>query len=147
MSNVLFLCFPHSDASEKCEVEEAPCCSEAKYLSSYDLNCQAASDLKYQSSSEIRFQPGSDEKCQSTSDVECSNTTDSQYQGTSDTIYQSVYVMSDQRDECIIATEVNTHACTTHKIFSMKSASFNQQEPILTLTSLCCRCDGSLVQT
>uniref|UniRef100_H3CIF1 DeltaD n=2 Tax=Tetraodon nigroviridis TaxID=99883 RepID=H3CIF1_TETNG len=31
---------------------------------------------------------------------------DSKYQCTTDTIYQSVYVMSDQKDECIIATEV-----------------------------------------
>lgn len=128
-------------------MEEAPCCSEAKYLSSYDLNCQAASDLKCQSTSEVRFQPGSDEKCQSTSDVECSNTTDCQYQGTSDTIYQSVYVMSDQKDECIIATEVRTHTCVAREIISMQPASLNQLESILTLTSLCCRCDSSLVQT
>lgn len=108
MAKFFHFFFSHSDASEKYEVEEAPCCSEAKYLSSYDLNCQAASDPKCQSTSDIRFQTGSDDKCQSTSDVECSNTTDSQYQGTSDTIYQSVYVMSDQKDECIIATEVST---------------------------------------
>lgn len=113
---VLYFFFAHSDASEKYEVEEAPCCSDAKYVSSYDLNCQAASDLKFQSSSDIKFQPGSDEKYQSTSDVECSNPTDSQYQGTSDTIYQSVYVMSDQKDECIIATEVRTHTRAAHKI-------------------------------
>uniref|UniRef100_A0A3Q3WQC1 Delta-like protein n=1 Tax=Mola mola TaxID=94237 RepID=A0A3Q3WQC1_MOLML len=36
-----------------------------------------------------------------------SSPTDSGYQCATDTIYQSVYVMSDQKDECIIATEVS----------------------------------------
>uniref|UniRef100_A0A3Q3GWS1 Delta-like protein n=1 Tax=Kryptolebias marmoratus TaxID=37003 RepID=A0A3Q3GWS1_KRYMA len=34
---------------------------------------------------------------------------ESQYPCTTDTKYQSVYVISDQKDECIIATEVSTH--------------------------------------
>ncbi|XP_068597166.1 delta-like protein D [Brachionichthys hirsutus] len=67
-----------SEASEK-DSQDLPSCSEAKYQSSCDLNCQTTSDLK----------------CQSTSDSECC----------SDTKYQSVYIMSDQKDECVIATE------------------------------------------
>uniref|UniRef100_A0A669DPK4 Delta-like protein n=1 Tax=Oreochromis niloticus TaxID=8128 RepID=A0A669DPK4_ORENI len=90
----------NSDASEKKPVDESPSCSEAKYQSSTDLNCHAASDLKYQSTSDVKFQ--------STSDVEYSGPSDSRYQCTSDTKYQSVYVISDQKDECIIATEVST---------------------------------------
>lgn len=73
------------------KVEESPSCSEAKYQSSSDLNCHAASDLKYQPASEAGYQ--------------CSS--DSRYQSTADTKYQSVYVISDQKDECIIATEVS----------------------------------------
>uniref|UniRef100_A0A3P9BYH1 Delta-like protein n=1 Tax=Maylandia zebra TaxID=106582 RepID=A0A3P9BYH1_9CICH len=57
-------------------------------------------DLKYQSTSDVKFQ--------STSDVEYNDPSDSRYQCTSDTKYQSVYVISDQKDECIIATEVST---------------------------------------
>uniref|UniRef100_A0A671YN05 Delta-like protein n=1 Tax=Sparus aurata TaxID=8175 RepID=A0A671YN05_SPAAU len=37
------------------------------------------------------------------------SSSDSRYQCTPDTKYQSVYVMSDQKDECIIATEVSSH--------------------------------------
>lgn len=81
---------PHSDASEKHQAEELPSCSEAKYQSSSELNYHASSDLK----------------CQSTSDAEQNCPSDSRYQGTTDTKYQSVYVISDQKDECIIATEV-----------------------------------------
>lgn len=79
----LFVFFFISDASEK--VEESPSCSEAKY--------QSSSDVKYQS----------------TSDVEYHSPSDSRYPCTTDTKYQSVYVMSDQKDECIIATEVSPH--------------------------------------
>uniref|UniRef100_A0A3Q1I0E7 Delta-like protein n=1 Tax=Acanthochromis polyacanthus TaxID=80966 RepID=A0A3Q1I0E7_9TELE len=75
-------------------------CSEAKYQSSTDLNCHAASDLKYQSTGDVKFQ--------SSSDVEYNSPSDSRYQCTTDTKYQSVYVISDQKDECIIATEVRT---------------------------------------
>lgn len=91
----------HSNASEKKQVEESPSCSEAKYQSSSELNFHAASDLKCQSTSDVKYQ--------STSDVEYHSPSDSQYQCTTDTKYQSVYVMSDQKDECIIATEVRTH--------------------------------------
>ncbi|KAM7406280.1 hypothetical protein PAMP_000668 [Pampus punctatissimus] len=80
----------NSDASEKQQVEESPSCSKAKYQSSSELNYHAASDLKYQS----------------TSDAEYHCPSDSRYQNTTDTKYQSVYVISDQKDECIIATEV-----------------------------------------
>lgn len=83
----------HSDASEKKQVGESPSCSEAKYQSSSDLNYHAAGDFKYQSTSDAEYQ------CPS----------DSRYQCTNDTKYQSVYVMSDQKDECIIATEVSTN--------------------------------------
>lgn len=86
-----------SDASEKKQVQESPSCSEAKYQSP----CDDGTDLKYQSASDV--------KCQSTSDIEYHNPSDSRYQGTTDTIYQSIYVMSDQKDECIIATEVSPH--------------------------------------
>uniref|UniRef100_A0A3Q1BMT9 Delta-like protein n=1 Tax=Amphiprion ocellaris TaxID=80972 RepID=A0A3Q1BMT9_AMPOC len=57
-------------------------------------------DLKYQSTGDIKFQ--------SSSDVEYNSPSDSRYQCTTDTKYQSVYVISDQKDECIIATEVRT---------------------------------------
>ncbi|XP_051235513.1 delta-like protein D [Dicentrarchus labrax] len=96
----------NSDASENKPVEDSPSCSEAKYQSSSELNYQGATDFKYQSSSDIKYQSTSDVKYQSTSDVEYHNPTDSRYQCTTDTKYQSVYVMSDQKDECIIATEV-----------------------------------------
>ncbi|KAA8595516.1 hypothetical protein FQN60_010807 [Etheostoma spectabile] len=89
----------NSDASETKQVEESPGCSEVKYQSSSELNYHAASGLKYHSTSDV--------KCQSTSDVECHSPSDSRYQCTNDTKYQSVYVMSDQKDECIIATEVS----------------------------------------
>nr|XP_046240334.1 delta-like protein D [Scatophagus argus] len=88
----------NSDASERKQVEGSASCSEANYQSSCDLNCHAASDLKYQSTSDVKYQ--------STSDVEYHSLSDSRYQCTNDTKYQSVYVMSDQKDECIIATEV-----------------------------------------
>ncbi|KAG7236016.1 hypothetical protein INR49_001414, partial [Caranx melampygus] len=92
----------NSDASEKKQVEESPSCSEAKYQSSSDLNYHAASDFKYQSTSDVKYQ--------STSDAEYQCPSDSRYQCTSDTKYQSVYVISDQKDECIIATEA---ACSS----------------------------------
>lgn len=98
----------HSDASEKKQVEELPSCSEAKCQSSSDLNYQAASDLKYQSTTDIKYQSTSDVKCQSISDAEYQCPSDSRYQCTTDTKYQSVYVISDQKDECIIATEVSS---------------------------------------
>lgn len=97
----------NSDASEK--KQELAGCSEAKYSSSCDLNCQARSDLKHQSACDVTYQSTSDSKCQSSCDAECNGPSDSKYQCTTDTIYQSVYVMSDQKDECIIATEVSTH--------------------------------------
>lgn len=90
----------HSDASEKKPVADSPSCSEAKYQSSTDLNCHAASELKYQSTADVKYQ--------SASDAEYSGPSDSRYQCTTDTKYQSVYVISDQKDECIIATEVST---------------------------------------
>lgn len=90
LSQCFSLC--HSDASEKKQVEESPSCSEAKYQSSSELNYHAASDFKYQSASDAEYH------CPS----------DSRYQCTSDTKYQSIYVISDQKDECIIATEVST---------------------------------------
>lgn len=104
----------NSDASEMKQVEESPSCSEAKYQSSSELNYHAASDLKYQSTSDVKYQSSSDVKYQSTSDIKYQSTSDveyhspsdSRYQCTNDTKYQSVYVMSDQKDECIIATEV-----------------------------------------
>uniref|UniRef100_G3PUJ9 Delta-like protein n=1 Tax=Gasterosteus aculeatus aculeatus TaxID=481459 RepID=G3PUJ9_GASAC len=65
-----------------------------------ELNYHAASDLKYQSSSDVKYQ--------STSEVEYHSSSDSRYQCTNGTKYQSVYVMSEQKDECIIATEVST---------------------------------------
>uniref|UniRef100_H2SRL2 Delta-like protein n=1 Tax=Takifugu rubripes TaxID=31033 RepID=H2SRL2_TAKRU len=80
----------NSDASEK--KQELAGCSEAKYSSTCNDTYQSTSDVK----------------CQSTCDVECNSPNDSKYQCTTDTIYQSVYVMSDQKDECIIATEVST---------------------------------------
>ncbi|KAG7279169.1 hypothetical protein CRUP_022364 [Coryphaenoides rupestris] len=48
----------------------------------------------------------SDANYQSAIDVEYQSTSDSKYQCSADTKYQSIYVMSDQKDECIIATEV-----------------------------------------
>lgn len=144
--SLLFFSFSLSDASEKDQVQEAPCCSEAKYLSSYDLNCHAASDLKFQSTSDIKHQSTSDVKYQSTSDVECSNPNDGCFQGTSDTIYQSVYVMSDQKDECIIATEVRTgrqaHAqqyLNTIRLIKLAEKGLNRH-------FLCYRCDTNLDQ-
>lgn len=98
LSQCFSLC--RSDASEKKQVEESPSCSEAKYQSSSELNYHAASDFKYQSTSDIKYQ--------STSDAEYQCPSDSRYQCTSDTKYQSIYVISDQKDECIIATEVRT---------------------------------------
>lgn len=102
-----------SDASEKKQVQESPSCSEAKYQSpcddGTDLKYQSASDVKYQSTTDIKYQSTTDIKYQSTSDIEHHNPSDSRYQGTTDTIYQSIYVMSDQKDECIIATEVSPH--------------------------------------
>lgn len=91
------------------QVEESPSCSEAKYQSSSELNNHAASELKYQSCSDIKYRSTCDVKYQSSSDVDYHNLSDNRYQCTNDTKYQSVYVMSDQKDECIIATEVRTH--------------------------------------
>uniref|UniRef100_A0A3B3D349 Delta-like protein n=1 Tax=Oryzias melastigma TaxID=30732 RepID=A0A3B3D349_ORYME len=53
-------------------------------------------DLKYHSTNDVKFQSGNDE-----------SPDDSQYSCLPDTKYQSVYVMSDQKDECVIATEVS----------------------------------------
>ncbi|KAJ4947363.1 hypothetical protein JOQ06_009399 [Pogonophryne albipinna] len=94
-----------SSASENNQVEESPSCSEAKYQSSSELNNHAASELKYQSCSDIKYRSTCDVKYQSSSDVDYHNPSDNRYQCTNDTKYQSVYVMSDQKDECIIATE------------------------------------------
>lgn len=80
----------YSDATEKKLVEESPTCSEAKYSSSCDLNGPTPSDSKYQSTSDMKHQP-------------CG---DAEFQCSGDSRYQSVYVLSDQKDECIIATEV-----------------------------------------
>lgn len=154
LSLFLFFSFSLSDASEKDQVQEAPCCSEAKYLSSYDLNCHAASDLKFQSTSDIKHQSTSDikhqstsdVKYQSTSDVECSNPSDSCFQGTSDTIYQSVYVMSDQKDECIIATEVRTHKQTRTQQYLNATCFIKLAEKGLNRHFLCYRCDTNLDQ-
>uniref|UniRef100_A0A7N5ZZW1 Delta-like protein n=1 Tax=Anabas testudineus TaxID=64144 RepID=A0A7N5ZZW1_ANATE len=44
-------------------------------------------------------------KCEIDAEYQCSS--ESRYQSTTDTKYQSVYVISDQKDECIIATEVS----------------------------------------
>uniref|UniRef100_A0A667WWU0 Delta-like protein n=1 Tax=Myripristis murdjan TaxID=586833 RepID=A0A667WWU0_9TELE len=68
---------------------------EAKYQSSVDLNYHPASDVKYHCSS------------------------DSRYQSTTDTKYQSVYVISDQKDECIIATEVSSTNIVINLALSM----------------------------
>ncbi|KAF3832511.1 hypothetical protein F7725_026176 [Dissostichus mawsoni] len=91
-----------SSASEMNQVEESPSCSEAKYQSSSELNNHAASDLKYQSCSDIKYRSTCDVKYQSSSDVDYHNPSDNRYQCTNDTKYQSVYVMSDQKDECMI---------------------------------------------
>ncbi|KAK2854176.1 hypothetical protein Q5P01_006837 [Channa striata] len=80
----------NSDASEMKKVEESPSCSEAKCQSSSNLNHHAAGEVNFQSAADAEYQ--------------CSS--DSRYQCTTNTKYQSVYVMSDQKDECIIATEV-----------------------------------------
>lgn len=72
------------------------------------MSSQAASDLKHQSACDVQYQSASDVNCQPAGDAEC----DSKYQGAPDTIYQSVYVMSDQKDECIIATEVRGRGFT-----------------------------------
>lgn len=115
---------PHSDASDMKNVEESPSCSEAKYQSSSDINCHSASDPKYQPSGDAQYQ--------------CSS--DSRYQCTTDTKYQSVYVISDQKDECIIATEVST---TTRR----HEFDFPQQlcKNKLMVFLLCCRYDTSLI--
>uniref|UniRef100_A0A3B3BFJ7 Delta-like protein n=1 Tax=Oryzias melastigma TaxID=30732 RepID=A0A3B3BFJ7_ORYME len=84
----------NSNASEK-QLTESTGCSEERYQSSTDLGCHSASDLKYHSTNDVKFQSGNDE-----------SPDDSQYSCLPDTKYQSVYVMSDQKDECVIATEV-----------------------------------------
>ncbi|TNN56280.1 Delta-like protein D [Liparis tanakae] len=89
---------PISDASEMKRVDESPSCSEAKYQSSSELNYRAAGDLKYQSTSDVKYQ--------STSEAEYHGSGDSRHHCANATKYQSVYVMSDKKDECIIATEV-----------------------------------------
>lgn len=86
-------------------MEESPSCSEAKYPSSCDLNNHAASDLKYHSASDADYHSPSS----------------SQYQCSPDTKYQSVYVMSDQKDECIIATEVSAHRKASPAFFKLES--------------------------
>uniref|UniRef100_A0A8C7Y3T7 Delta-like protein n=1 Tax=Oryzias sinensis TaxID=183150 RepID=A0A8C7Y3T7_9TELE len=83
-----------SDASEK-QLTESTGCNEERYQSSTDLGCHSASDLKYHSANDNKFQSDNDE-----------SPDDSQYSCLPDTKYQSVYVMSDQKDECVIATEV-----------------------------------------
>ncbi|XP_038150538.1 delta-like protein D [Cyprinodon tularosa] len=79
-----------SIASETKPVAESPGCSEAKDLSCTDLNCPTARDSQYHSTCDLKFQSSSE----------------AVYPTPSDTKYQSVYVISDQKDECIIATEV-----------------------------------------
>ncbi|KAM9817639.1 delta-like protein D [Neosynchiropus ocellatus] len=97
----------NSDASEKKHLEESASCSKLQYESSVDLNHQAASDSKYESTDDLKYQSTSEDKYQSSSDVSYSSPSgSSRYQCTPDTKYQSVYVLSDQKDECIIATEV-----------------------------------------
>uniref|UniRef100_A0A3Q2Y2B4 Delta-like protein n=1 Tax=Hippocampus comes TaxID=109280 RepID=A0A3Q2Y2B4_HIPCM len=59
---------------------------------SLDLKSQSSSDVKYPSSCDVEYH--------------CSASGESKYQCATDTKYQSVYVMSDQKDECLIATEV-----------------------------------------
>lgn len=105
----MFLFFlSQSEVSENKLEEELPSCSDAKYQSSSELNYHGACDSKYQSTSDIKYQSTSDVKCQSTADVEYHCNSDSVYPCSPDTKYQSVYVISDQKDECIIATEVST---------------------------------------
>ncbi|XP_033842221.1 delta-like protein D [Periophthalmus magnuspinnatus] len=78
----------YSNASEEKKMDdELPSCSDSKYTSSCDLNGHA-------SLSDSRNQSTSDMKSCSDADYQC------------DSRYQSVYVLSDQKDECIIATEV-----------------------------------------
>lgn len=100
----------HSDASE--QRQELASCSEAKYSSSCDLNRHARSDLKHQSACDVAYQSTSEIAAQSSCGADSTSPSDSKYQCPTDTIYQSVYVMSDQKDECIIATEVSTHTHT-----------------------------------
>ena len=76
-------------SDEKQSEESQPCCSDAHYQSAVDDDeCQSTSDSKYH----------------------C----DSQYQCSTGTKYQSIYVMSDQKDECIIATEVRSTSKPIH---------------------------------
>lgn len=88
----------HSDASENKSLVESPRCSEAKDQPAADLNCHAARDSQYQSACDLKFQ--------SASEAAYPTPSDNRYPCSSDTKYQSVYVISDQKDECIIATEV-----------------------------------------
>lgn len=121
-----------SDASEK--KQELPGCSEAKYSSFCDLNCHATSELKHQSTCDDTYQSTSDIKCQSTCDIDGNSPNDSKYQCTTDTIYQSVYVMSDQKDECIIATEVRTHIQVyVFRIYLSTFAEASKSWPLLSL--------------
>ncbi|XP_037553416.1 delta-like protein D [Nematolebias whitei] len=88
----------NSDASEQTPSAESLSCSEAKYQSSTEINTPAACDSQYQPNCEVKFQ--------SSTDGEYHSPNDTRYPCTTDTKYQSVYVISDQKDECIIATEV-----------------------------------------
>ncbi|XP_035007372.1 delta-like protein D isoform X1 [Hippoglossus stenolepis] len=80
--------------------------SDVKYPSTSDVKYPSTSDVKYQSTTDVKYPASSDVMYPSTSDAEYHCPSDSRYQCTTDTKYQSVYVMSDQKDECIIATEV-----------------------------------------
>lgn len=67
-------------------------CSDAECSSS----CDPSRDLGRRSACDVTLH--------SAGDVECPG---EKHQCGADTIYQSVYVMSDQKDECVIATEVS----------------------------------------
>uniref|UniRef100_A0A8C6V546 Delta-like protein n=1 Tax=Neogobius melanostomus TaxID=47308 RepID=A0A8C6V546_9GOBI len=88
------ICLLSSCASEKKMVESPPSCSDSKYTSSCDLNCPT-SPCDDQSTSDAKYQSASDMKSCCDAEYQC------------DSRYQSVYVLSDQKDECIIATEVS----------------------------------------
>uniref|UniRef100_A0A3Q0RFS7 Delta-like protein n=1 Tax=Amphilophus citrinellus TaxID=61819 RepID=A0A3Q0RFS7_AMPCI len=77
--------------------EELPRCKEEVHLEP-----EAKCEMLDESDTEERHRK------RKNSDVEYSGPSDSRYQCTTDTKYQSVYVISDQKDECIIATEVST---------------------------------------
>uniref|UniRef100_A0A672YD49 Delta-like protein n=1 Tax=Sphaeramia orbicularis TaxID=375764 RepID=A0A672YD49_9TELE len=81
-------------------------------LSLEETSRRITDDLKNQSTSDIKYHPTSD------AEYHCSG--DSRYQCTTDTKYQSVYVISDQKDECIIATEVSTKYTCKRILYSVE---------------------------